>query len=85
MLLKLIRKIRKGLEIYRVFSKLSDTQRTSVLRMLYWKTHYQEIPSDEYHKLIGGGWLVPHDFGSGYTWSDDANRISNLIENEKTT
>lgn len=53
--------------------------------MLYWKTHYQEIPKTEYHKLIGGGWLVPHDFGSGYTWSDEANRISNLIENEKTT
>ncbi len=48
-------------------------------RMLYWKTHYSEIPKNEYHTLIGGGWLVRVDNDGGYTWSDEANRISGLF------
>jgi hypothetical protein len=61
---------------------LSNTQKTSLFRMLYWKTHYSPIPKTEYHVLIGGGWLVvsPRDAsGTGYTWSEEANRITNLF------
>jgi hypothetical protein len=78
-MIKFIKKIRKAYAIYLVISRLSDLQRTSLYRMLYWKTHYSEIPTNEYHTLIGGGWLVRVDNNGGYTWSDEANRISGLF------
>jgi hypothetical protein len=78
-MIKFIKKIQKAYAIYLVISRLSDMQRTSLYRMLYWKTHYSEIPKNEYHTMIGGGWLVRVDNDGGYTWSDEANRISSLF------
>lgn len=78
-MIKFIKKIRRAYAIYLVISRLSDMQRTSLYRMLYWKTHYQEIPKIEYHTLIGGGWLVRTNETEGYTWSDEAIRISGLF------
>jgi len=79
-MIKFIKKIRRAYSIYLAMSNLSDMQRTSLYRMLYWKTHYQGIPKTEYHTLIGGGWIVIVDDGN-YTWSDEANRISGLFDN----
>lgn len=47
--------------------------------MLYWQTHYAEIPKNEYHTMIGGGWLVRTDNEGGYTWSSEAVRIASLF------
>jgi hypothetical protein len=47
--------------------------------MLYWQTHYAGIPKNEYHTMIGGGWLVRTNETEGYTWSDEAIRISGLF------
>lgn len=78
-MIRFFKKLRKAYAIYSVISRLSDRQRTSHLRMLYWKTHYGEIPQPEYKALIGAGWLVPTDENGGYTWSDKANKISALF------
>ena len=78
-MINFIKKIRKAYAIYLVISRLSNLQRTSLYRMLYWKSHYSEIPKNEYHTLIGGGWLVRVDNDGGYTWSDEAVRIANLF------
>ena len=78
-MIKFIKKIRRTYAIYLVISRLSDMQRTSLYRMLYWKTHYQEIPKTEFHTLIGGGWLVRTNETEGYTWSDEAIRITGLF------
>lgn len=77
-MIKFFKKIRRAYFIYLVISRLSDMQRTSLYRMLYWKTHYQGIPKTEYHTLIDDNWLVKIN-GSGYTWSDEAIRISGLF------
>ena len=38
-----------------------------------------KLPKNEYHTMIGGGWLVRTDNDGGYTWSDEAVRIANLF------
>lgn len=78
-MIKFIKKIQRAYAIYLVISRLSDMQRTSLYRMLYWKTHYSEIPKNEYYTLIGGGWIVRTNETEGHTWSDEANRISSLF------
>lgn len=77
-----IKEIKKALAIYNELKNLSSTQKTSLFRMLYWKTHYAPIPKTEYHVLIGSRWLVVSTrdaSGTGYTWSEEANRISALF------
>jgi len=80
MMLKFIKNIQRAYQIYRIISPLSDIQKTSLYRMLYWQTHYSEIPKDEYHRLITEGWLIKTPGGTGYTWSDEAIKISNLFK-----
>lgn len=78
-MIQFFKKIRRAYTIYCVISRLSNTQRTSLYRMLYWQTHYAGIPKNEYHTMIGGGWLVRTNETEGYTWSDEAIRISGLF------
>ncbi len=78
-MIQFIKKLRKVFTIHIVISRLSDTQKTSLFRMVYWKTHYAAIPKNEYHTLIGGKWLVETDEDGVYTWSDEANRITNIF------
>jgi len=78
-MIQFYKKIRRAYTIYCVISRLSNRQRTSLYRMLYWQTHYAEIPKNEYHRMIGGGWLVRADNDGGYTWSSEAVRIANLF------
>lgn len=78
-MIQFFKKIKMAYTIYGVISRLSDTQRTSLYRMLYWQTHYAGIPRNEYHTMIGGGWLVRTGSDSGYTWSNEAVRIASLF------
>jgi len=79
-MLNIIKNIQRAYQIYRIISPLFDIQKTSLYRMLYWQTHYSEIPKDEYLCLIAEGWLIKTDGGIGYTWSDEAIKISNLFK-----
>jgi len=60
-----------------VISCLSNKKKTDLFRMVYWKSHYDGIPLKEYEKLKEDGWLIKTN--GGYTWSDESERISGLI------
>jgi len=89
-IMKFIKNLKKAYAIVKILSQLNDLRKTSLFRMLYWKTHYQSIPSKEYHTLIGNGWLISIDKEEAHVlvnsplkqetyWSDEAHRISNLF------
>lgn len=84
----LIKKIYRAYKIYKTISGISKTQRTSLYRMLYYKTHYAidianhgktRIPTTEFRTLIGNGWLIMKENGY-YVWSDESKRIVKLFE-----
>jgi hypothetical protein len=64
--------------IQKNLKNLSDIQRLSLYRMLYWKNHKEPIPRYEVDELIADGFFVKS--GDGLMWSDKAQEIDNLFK-----
>lgn len=72
--------------IYKFFKMLKDLdnrKKTSIYRMIYWKTHWDGIPPKEKDEMLKDGWMrIHHDWEGelSYRWSPDAEEITKLLE-----
>lgn len=79
-MIRFVSKLKTMYSIYLVFKNLPFRQRTSILRMLYWITHSEEIPKSEFNKLLDDKWFIKCSISGGYRWSEEGNSISILFE-----
>lgn len=75
----------KLIRFYLMLVKLDSRKKTSLYRMIYWKTHWDGIPPNEKKELLNDGWLISYyDFEGNlsYKWSGEAYKIIYLLEND---
>lgn len=81
----MIRKIINVFKFIKLVVSLGNKERTSVYRMIYWKTHWDGIPHNEKVELLKDEWLYVHYDWKGersYRWTEKSNEIIKLLDDE---